>query len=591
MLNKFAQREFIEWAVVTFKSTFSKREKRIVLAALLLSLSLNLLEVIGILLVGFLGILAIEGVSGIQSPKPPIALFSLLGLGGLSLQLQITILAFIAAFLLTLRTTLSIIFFRRFYVFLARKSSEISMNVLRNLLNATLDIFEKKSTQSWYLGILKSVNVFYTKIISSLTSIFIDSILVFFIIVGILTYDLVTGLLTIVFFIFVALTLTIFSARETNRLSSHELAQETLIGQDFRDLLSGYKEFAHNRRMVDRIQSIQQGYRSQSTANARLSMIPLISKYVFEASILIGVLLFAGLMFLIFDATVAFGGISIFMIAATRIVPGIARIQTNLNMLSSAKPSLLLLREISSDIPLEDNFRNLHSTVSGALKSNDGALVVKNLEFVRGKFSLRCDHLTIALGQKAAIIGSSGAGKSTFLDLVAGLREPVKGEILFSGVSIKEFESGIDNKVAYVPQDITLIRGSLRQNLLITPDKSQDGEAVKLLIELDLWKRFDSNDGLDTDVSKFHGQLSGGERQRLGIARALLQKPALLILDEFTSSLDEENALKALDILVAEKHITVLAATHSKGSLKYFDRLIEISGGLVKELDKEITKL
>lgn len=574
------------WALTRYKTTFSKREKYVILAALILSVALNFLEVLGILVFGLMGIVAIQGVSGIRGTESQYRVLSLLGIEDFSLQLQISILAVIAVTLLTARTLLSILFFQKFHFFLARKSAQTSKDFLFSILNSKLEVFEKYSVQTWFLAATKSVSALYTKVMSSAVSMFVDLSLIVIIMIGLLTYNFLTGFLTIVFFAFVALASSLVSSRRVNKLSEDDLMQETILGQDFRGLLEGFKEFDRNPRILTRVYEIGDRWLIQSKIAARMTMIPILSKYVFESAVLVGLLGFAGAAFLFFEATVAFGSISAFLIASARIVPSIARIQTNINILSSASASLLVLREIEEVLPLIKH--NGNQEKGRDKESSNFDILISNVSYSRGKLSLVCDELKINAGEKIAIIGASGTGKTTLLDLLAGLREPNKGQIRIAGFNVADFRGQFENQVVYVPQEISLIRGNLRENLLLAADSSQDDEAIDWLGRFGLWERFQNQMGLEANVSRLHQELSGGEKQRLGLVRAILQNPRILLLDEFSSSLDEKNTEIVVQSLIDLNGVTVIASTHNKKVISQFEKVIEIKNGIVGTVSQKL---
>lgn len=151
-------------------------------------------------------------------------------------------------------------------------------------------------------------------------------------------------------------------------------------------------------------------------------------------------------------------------------------------------------------------------------------------------------------GQKIALVGGSGAGKSTLIDLLQRFYLPQEGVILLDGQDIQQFDlAAFRRKVAVVSQDIVLFRGSLADNLRYVAPAATDAEILAVLQQVQLQGLLDQlPQGIDTPLAERGQQLSGGQKQRIAIARALLQQPILLILDEATSAVDEATELRIM---------------------------------------------
>ncbi|MFO7552914.1 MAG: ATP-binding cassette domain-containing protein, partial [Haliea sp.] len=186
----------------------------------------------------------------------------------------------------------------------------------------------------------------------------------------------------------------------------------------------------------------------------------------------------------------------------------------------------------------------------------------------------------IKAGKLTGIVGESGRGKTTLIDIIAGLQKPQSGKILIDG---KPLDDSLlprwKSSIGYLPQDSFFIDGSIRENLVWDSGQTIDDEEIWSVLEQvnvdELIRR--QPQGLDTSLANYAYYFSGGERQRLALARVLLRKPHLLILDEATSSLDADNEKRIMEVITRlKRHITILFITHRESVYPWFDQMIRL---------------
>ena len=221
------------------------------------------------------------------------------------------------------------------------------------------------------------------------------------------------------------------------------------------------------------------------------------------------------------------------------------------------------------------------------LATRGGAIRFEHVRFGYGAGEvLKGADLAVAPGEKVGLVGLSGAGKTTLIDLLQRHYDPEGGHILLDGVDLRELDlAELRRRVAVVAQDTVLLKGSLLDNLRYTaPDASDaDIRTAARRAEVD---EFASAlpQGYASDVGTSGSALSGGQRQRIAIARALLQDPLVLVLDEATSAVDqttEARIIDAVDQLFGDR--TRLVISHRPATLRGVDRLIELADGRLIE--------
>ncbi len=222
--------------------------------------------------------------------------------------------------------------------------------------------------------------------------------------------------------------------------------------------------------------------------------------------------------------------------------------------------------------------------------SNTAAIEFKDIDFHypaedgETKQILHAVNFRIERGQRVALVGPSGAGKSTIFSLIERFYEPTGGEILLDGQNVTEFSRQVlREQLGYVEQDAPVLAGSIRDNLLLGKATASDQELEEVLKQVNLTDVLRRDDkGLDAEVGESGIMLSGGERQRLAIARALLAKPPILLLDESTSALDgpnEQRMREAIDAVAQNRTLIVIA--HRLSTVVDSDQIIVLEHGKV----------
>ncbi len=268
-----------------------------------------------------------------------------------------------------------------------------------------------------------------------------------------------------------------------------------------------------------------------------------------------------------------------FIAALIRLMPGISRIQYNLLQIRS---TTALFDRICEDLTLsQDRTLCPDTAVPGIAFQN--SLKINNVTFTYpGTASPVLRDFSLELGRREslALTGSTGSGKTTVLHLLTGFLQPDKGQILADGADIALNPQGWRDRIGYVPQEIHLIQGTIRENVAfgIAPEQINDSRVMECLELAQLTGFIQSlPEGIRTDIGVDGAKLSGGQKQRIAIARALYRNPDLLILDEATSALDSDTEQAFTDALKGLHGKTaILMVAHRESSIRHCDRVISL---------------
>jgi ATP-binding cassette subfamily C protein len=190
--------------------------------------------------------------------------------------------------------------------------------------------------------------------------------------------------------------------------------------------------------------------------------------------------------------------------------------------------------------------------------------------------------LVFPAGEITALIGRSGSGKSTIVDLIAGLIQPVKGQVEIDGVALDDIDLATWRaSIGAVPQEVLLLSGNVRTNVTMGDTGVPDEDVISALKDAGVWDEISGQRaGLELDVGERGAMLSGGQRARIGVARALASRPKVLILDEATASLDPENEKLLWDTIQALRgSVTVIAISHQPVLARIADRVYRLADG------------
>jgi ATP-binding cassette, subfamily C, bacterial len=252
-------------------------------------------------------------------------------------------------------------------------------------------------------------------------------------------------------------------------------------------------------------------------------------------------------------------------------------------------------------VAMESAFLALYDTINDAENAREGmnrsgrepslnhAVELESVSYsFPGKMVLNSVSLSVPCHEITAIIGTSGAGKTTIVDMTCGLLKPDSGMVKIDDVPLSEIDLvAWRRSIGYVPQELFLFHGNLRTNVTLGDETISDEEVERALRLSTAWDFVsDLDDGLDTIVGERGMRLSGGQRQRIAIARALVRKPKLLILDEATSALDHKSEEQVFSNLKdASDNMAIVAISHQRGLMNVADNAYLLDNGHLEKLE------
>lgn len=562
--------------------------KRIFLLSLMQTLA-SILDLIGVAAIGVLTALAVNGVQSRPPGNKVSFVLSQLGLANLTFHSQIVILAVFALFAMISRTLVSVWLSRVTLRILSRISANITSELVKRIFSQPLLDVRKLSIFENVYALTAGVGSIMLGIIGVVVSLLADISLLIVLILGLMLINPLVAISTLGVFSGIGLTLYLLQKGRAEFLGSRYTALAIARDSELFSAFNVYRELSVRNQRQDYAHRISQHTKDMADLNAEVSFLPLVNKYVIEATVVLGTFLIAAVGFAFQDVSHAVSGLAIFSAASARIAPSVIRIQQSLILMrssvGSAVPTLNLIQRLKDVQPQHlnkaDSFTD-HKNFSPSVIFND-----VSFRYPGSTSEVLTDiNLEISQGELIAVIGPSGAGKSTLVDLLLGVINPTNGSVKISSKLPRDAIESSPGAIAYVPQDVYLIPGTLEENVLLGFENSDFNcqKAREALKRAQLEDFVDSLPlGYQTAIGERGIGLSGGQRQRIGIARALLTEPKLIVFDEATSSLDGETENRIKETIQSMKgNVTQVVVAHRLSTVKHADLVIYIDNGGIR---------
>jgi ATP-binding cassette subfamily C protein len=575
---------------VIFK-LFDYKDKQKLLLVTLIQILLSLLDLVGVALIGVVGVLTISGIQAKPSTSAIYSILEILNLDSMPFEFQVAYLGFFAVAAFTIKTFASAILTRRTIFYISRKGSSLATDLLSKILSKPINEINRFTHQELIFTTSQAFNILITAVVGKCIIVISDASLLVVLFFGLVIVDTTMSIAVLLVFTFLGYSINNLMKTKAIKIGSDLTNLSVENNEKTQEILNTYRESVVRNTRYFYLKQIQKIKIDLSRVTALQQYIPNLNRYIIESVVIIGALLVAGTQFFLYDAAKAIGNLAVFLAAATRIAPAVLRIQQSLLSINigigSTNQTLTVIEHFSkgdSQIITDKSPDFVYSGFSAEVKANK--LCFKyNLD---SNFNLANLNLDINAGMLVAITGSSGAGKTTLVDLLLGVHIPTSGDIYIAGLSPLDAFRKWPGATAYVPQDTIIVNGNIWENIALGFDYDPEHEKyVREALKLSNLEDYVQSlpEGLFTKVGDRGHKLSGGQRQRLGIARALFTKPKLLVLDEATSSLDaqtESDITKAIKSLKGKTTIIMIA--HRLSSVRNADQVIFMNNGIIESI-------
>lgn len=471
----------------------------------------------------------------------------------------------------------------KLFINVETKLSEQNANYV---LNGNLHFLHKMSKHETLFALTGSVQASVSGILMPFSNIVTEITLLIYISISFVFINPFLAAAALAFFLIQAGIIQFITGRSQKKSVARMLRTQ----HDASDILDGafntFREIKVSNRSLYFSKRFTEKRFLQAKFAASLAVIAALPRYILDFSLILGILLLLSFNPDFMNSPESVQILGIFLAGSLRIVAALVPMQGSIISMRSAMIEGLALTNLTEMRDFEQN--NLHTKTSKNQTDSNAYISIKNVTFSYTEASdLSLNNVTLEIheGEFLAVVGESGAGKSSLVDLMLGLQSPSTGSVTIAGMSPTEYIHSHTAEISYVPQKPGLVHGTIAENIALgieeaNIDYTWMSEVLKLSHLTEVIENLPN--GIHSPLGKHTEGLSGGQIQRLGIARALYQRPRLLILDEATSALDavSENVIsQALSYFQGKMTMVVIA--HRLSTVKEADRVIIMERGKI----------
>lgn len=506
-------------------------------------------------------------------------------LGTSELQMLVVALAGLVAFAFFVKSGFTVLF--RWWLLgrTTAMTAEASAELLRRYTLAPYSSHRMRKTPEVYRNIGASVPQAFNLVALGMLSLLADILTLVALAIVLFIVSPVATLVAAAILTISTLLIQALSKRAILRAGEEMIEADLVAWSALIPGIDGFKEArltSSSSMFVERFRAAKLEIARSQRKTSLLSELP---KHLLEISMIVAIIGMTVFLFSTGPASAALATLGVFATASLRMLPTLNRVTATVASIRSGSVGLHLLSETVDDLKRHGT----HVEARSSEADYRGDIVIEGVRYQYLDAEVPVLNgltLTIKEGSTTALVGASGAGKSTILDLLLGLQFPQAGDVRVGGRSISEDLASWYATIGVVPQEVFVLNLSLRENIAygIAPGDIDDKRVLSALSDARLSELVSElPDGLGTLLGERGVRLSGGQRQRLGIARALYRRPTVLILDEATSALDnvtEQEITRTIESL--RESMTVVIVAHRLSTIKSADKIVYLEGGQVR---------